>query len=110
MKDLVQDMIRQGDVLLVPTDASSRAAVVKRDGDGSVTLAHGEVTGHRHRLVDDHVALREPEARKTRHLSVVKTEARLLHEEHSPITVRPGQYDLPRQVEYTPEEIRNVAD
>ncbi len=32
------------------------------------------------------------------------------HEEHSPITLDSGTYRIGRQVEYSPEALRNVAD
>lgn len=34
----------------------------------------------------------------------------LKHEEHTAHAIPPGIYHLPRQVEYTPAELRNVAD
>ncbi|MGH9523996.1 MAG: hypothetical protein ACRD3E_15850 [Terriglobales bacterium] len=35
---------------------------------------------------------------------------RIVHEEHAPIVLPPGDYEIVRQREYSPEEIRNVAD
>ena len=32
------------------------------------------------------------------------------HEEHATLTIPPGDYEVKRQREYTPEEIRRVAD
>lgn len=109
MKDLIENMVRQGDVLVVPSKNEAGDSQ-NRDSDGSLTIARGEMTGHRHRFLDADVALLDSPTVKTRHLVVVKTAALLKHEEHIEIPIAPGKYDLPRQVEYTPEELRTVAD
>lgn len=44
-----------------------------------------------------------------RYLEVVET-VTLRHEEHTQHTLPPGIYQLPTQVEYTPAELRRVAD
>ncbi len=36
--------------------------------------------------------------------------ATFVHEEHGPVTLPPGDYEVTIQREYSPEEIRNVAD
>lgn len=67
-------MVRQGDVLLVRVDLAAAAAPLPREADGSTVLAHGEVTGHRHRFApEDEVALHDVPTRPTRHLTVVRT-------------------------------------
>ena len=101
---------RQGDILLVATADAAEGEPLPRDPVRGVVLAVGESTNHFHRFTDEHVELRDPRTRATRHLTVVKTEARLLHEEHAPITITPGHYDLPQQMEYRPTELRRVAD
>lgn len=101
--------IRQGDVLLLPVDGIPAATPAPRD-NGRLILAYGEVTGHAHRID-------APEAEATilttednrRFLRIVSAVA-LVHEEHATVTIPPGDYELPRQVEYTPAELRNVAD
>jgi len=95
-------MYRQGDVLLVP---------VKQDFTGveadKVTLALGEVTGHAHVLKAPRIV-----ADKLQLPNFVKfaVPAELLHEEHDRIEIPAGTYRIKRQREYTPQEIRNVAD
>jgi len=111
MEDLIENMSRQGDVLIVPSVKAETGHELPRDADGSLTLAHGEVTGHRHRFVESNVEFSDSPRRKTRHLAIVKTTALLKHEEHTEIPVAPGVYDLPRQVEWTDsDEPRVVAD
>lgn len=102
-------MYRQGDVLIVRVDDNTKCGEEVPRENGSVVLAHGEATGHAHAFHNAGVALY---ATKTgeRHLRVVATNALLRHEEHAPIHVPPGLYRVVRQREYSPEEIRNVAD
>lgn len=109
------ETFRQGDVLLVRIDESEAkcliadVAPVARE-NGRVVLAHGEVTGHSHALVQSAVKLYEVEKTVRMTILIVPTTARVYHEEHSAITLRPGAYEVIRQVEYTPNEIRTVAD
>ena len=104
--------VRQGDVLLV--DAAYRGgmpkAAVKIEVGGDTILAHGEATGHAHRIsaklpVDyfDHQA--------ERYLHAL-CEAPLTHEEHAsvPIYPRDGGYQQAFQVEEKREQIQRVAD
>lgn len=107
--------VRQGDVLLV--DAAYRggipAAAKKLDIGGDTVLAHGEVTGHAHRIKEGSVA--EPvsyfDHQAERYLRAV-CEAPLKHEEHGtiPILPREGGYQQAFQVEDFGEEVRRVAD
>lgn len=110
---LKQNLIyRQGDCLLqrvdsIPTDATP----CKIDGD--VILAYGEVTGHCHRLAAGTV---KPFAKggawsptAERFIQTLEG-AELTHEEHSKIALAPGYYRVIQQREYSPSEIRAVAD
>ena len=104
-------MYRQGDVLIVPVKSIPKTAeLVARDG-GRIILAHGEVTGHAHAIKDNRAALfRDPKlAAIFMHISG-DTPVALEHDEHDTIQLPPGDYQVIRQVEYTPEAIRNVAD
>ena len=109
MSKLIEGQIRQGDVMLVRTDAPVSGNAEPIASDGSVVLAHGEVTGHRHRFerASDAQALTGSRVRQL----LVNSPAALLHEEHSPPTVVPSRYDLPIQTEWTDAmEPRQVAD
>ena len=44
------------------------------------------------------------------YLRVGEEGVRIIHEEHDPIILDPGNYEIVRQREYSPEQIRNVAD
>ena len=100
---------RQGDVLLIEAEGAIDPAArkVKRE-DGRIILAHGEATGHAHAIDETDAELWEAPTGR-RHLRLVKPAA-LLHEEHAPISLPSGLYDVRRQREYSPEEIRTVAD
>lgn len=105
---------------------------------GRIILAHGEVTGHCHEVVEathnETVTTDMPAAQyfeepgTGRRILLVTRPCELRHEEHGPITFDPanpiqarqgdvllepigaGAWHVQRQREYTPEEIRQVAD
>jgi hypothetical protein len=112
-------MIRQGDVSLVPT-AMKPSKQSKRVLDaGRVILAYGEVTGHAHVMVPAVVAIdnadpvayselfEEPDGTR---LLVVKQPSALVHDEHDRIDIGVGSYRVIRQVEWSLDDVRQVAD
>jgi hypothetical protein len=106
--------------------------------DGRIILAHGEQTGHAHEVVNpiafgDDVGLDIPaadffEEPNGRRVLLINRRCVLRHEEHGLITLDPakpeqvrqgdvllqplgpGAYEVKRQREYSPSEIRTVAD
>lgn len=68
-------------------------------------LAHGEVTGHCHRVEQGELYL-GPDGLFLK----VSEPTQVVHEEHAPIPLRPGFYRVWRQREYSPQEIRVVRD
>ena len=107
------NIYRQGDVLVVPVKAVPAGAETVARERGRAVLAHGEVTGHHHSIVDGSASLvTQGEADELRMwLRVTGTSAVALeHQEHATIMVPPGVYEVVRQREYTPEEIRRVMD
>lgn len=101
-------ILRQGDVLLVKVDslpACTPAQLEKHD----IILAHGEVTGHAHRIKAPAAKAKLWSANAERFLQVMETVS-LTHEEHAAIEIQPGSYRVAIQTEYSPEELRNVAD
>jgi hypothetical protein len=97
-------MYRQGDVLLVPVETIPSDA---KRVPAPIILAHGEATGHAHEIKSRNAKLFESTGK--RFLRLTKT-AILEHQEHDPVTLPSGDYEVIRQREYHPEEIRNVAD
>lgn len=101
----MKKIYRQGDVMIVET-AEIKGEQSAETGD--IILAHGEVTGHAHRIKDiAHAKLWSAGAE--RFLQVMETVA-LTHEEHSTVTIPAGKYQVVIQSEYTPQELRNVQD
>jgi hypothetical protein len=97
--------VRQGDVLLVPTEEiPEEASVVPRDG-GRVVLAYGEATGHAHAFSTAVATqLRHGDRRYLR----LTGRATLEHEEHAPIDVAPGSYEVVIQREYVPPAVEEA--
>jgi hypothetical protein len=96
-------MFRQGDVLLVPIpDGALPEAVVPvaRDARGSLVLALGEATGHAHAVRARDADLLADAADIDRRFLRIVTDAMLAHEEHDPIPLPPGLYQVVRQREY----------
>ena len=84
----------------IPADAKRRATNV---------LVRGEITGHSHRIeVPDTAEVWECDG--VLFVKVVAGTARLIHEEHKPITLLRGLYRVWQQREYTPRMIRRVVD
>lgn len=97
---------RQGDVLI-----RCIAALPKQKGAQRKTgvLAEGEVTGHAHKVETlEHTEVLE--IGSGLYLRVGEEGVRIVHEEHAPITLPPGNYEVEIQREYSPAAIRNVAD
>ena len=96
---------RHGDLLI--QEADGLPAV--RDKLPHTILAHGEVTGHSHRIKEFHDAdlYWTPEGF---FLHVRGQAVSVVHEEHAPITLTSGYYRVWRQREYSPKEIRIVRD
>lgn len=101
-------MVRQGDVLLIPVPSIPEAAKPGKRDKGRIVLAYGEVTGHAHAITEPGVKILEHEG--TRYIRVPRKGADLRHEEHGAIALAAGDYKVVIQREYSPEEIRNVAD
>jgi hypothetical protein len=98
-------LYRHGDVLVEAADALPAV----REKLPHTILAHGEVTGHCHRIKETTDAdLYWTE--QGLFLHVRGPSATILHEEHSPITLTSGYYRVWRQREYSPREIRVVRD
>jgi hypothetical protein len=101
-------MWRQGDVFFervttIPSHVQARPLP-------HVTLVHGELTGHSHRIADPLTATLFPAGPATFFLDVHADSATVVHEEHGPITLERGLYRVWRQREYTPQAIRIVSD
>jgi hypothetical protein len=104
--------VRQGDVLLLRVASiPSGATEVPADGN-KLVLAYGEVTFHHHRFefMDTSHNVKMFHTNTGERYLDVSAPADLLHEEHSTARIPAGKWMLPQQVEYTPAELRRVAD
>ena len=94
-------LVRQGDLLLVPVAELPES--VRRVRGKRLVLAEGEATGHAHVVHDKRASLYQCSWPATRYLRVEGVEpVSLVHEEHDPLPVLPGVYEVRRQREYTP--------
>ncbi len=98
-------MWRQGDVFIAPIAAIPAEADRLKHG----ILVEGEATGHCHRVEDLATAL-VFQGRDELYLRVVSDSARIIHQEHGPITLQRGTYRVWKQREYAPGTIRWVVD
>lgn len=94
--------IRQGDVILLPVQQ------VEGQKLPHLTLAEGEVTGHKHHISEGQAELCEQN--DTLYLRVISEEALLSHEEHRAIQIPQGNWIVRIQREYEPEGWKYVID
>lgn len=111
------DLFAQGDIILERVDDATPSKSINVDPDGSVVLARGEVTGHRHRFMgevtmfrDDGLARDMPAELYLGHIKIAAPTADLVHEEHGTITLPKGTYRVRHQREHDAAGARIVAD
>ncbi len=98
--------IRQGDVLILPS--LENLNLLNSQKLPHLTLAEGEVTGHRHRITQGQAELYQKG--DTLYLKVLSESAQLTHEEHQMLTIPQGTWMIRIQREYQPEGFRYVTD
>jgi hypothetical protein len=97
------EQYRQGDVFILRIDRIPDEAQPQY----SPIIVRGETTGHAHRLVGGEIL----RVALTNLLYLACTaQAQVVHEDHATITLPPGLYEVRRQREYHPDEIRLVED
>jgi len=101
-------MYRQGDILLVRTVDNVSGDEVQRES-GKLVLAHGEATGHTHSISCRNARLYLNGSRMLLKVNG-RSPVQLTHEEHSSISIPVGSYEVVRQREYSPKEVRYVED
>jgi hypothetical protein len=102
-----QDQIQQGDVLLKRVEKPAVFKSTQRGG--KIILAHGEHTGHHHAVEDSEAEL---VADGDRILLMLEREATLTHQEHGPVTVPAGCWEVGRvqEFDYLTQMARDVRD
>lgn len=98
-------MIQQGDVLIRRADIPKKAKRKK----GRAIVAYGEATGHCHEVIGSGVEVYEENG--TLYVSA-PSGGTIKHEEHKPITLPPGDYQIGivKEYDHFAEEARNVRD
>ena len=98
---------RQGDVLFKEVRAIPQGDRKKRP---TGHILEGEATGHIHKVAELEAA-EVLEVGAGLYLNVsAEGGVSIVHEDHDTLTLPAGHYEVVRQREYSPEEIRNVAD
>lgn len=103
------NQIQQGDVLLRRIEAMPKDAKEVKRKNGAIVLAEGEATGHAHRIMDVDAMFFEKDGKfflKNEKAVTVK------HEEHKPITIEPGIWEIGqvREKDWLSGMVRAVAD
>jgi hypothetical protein len=105
---------RQGDVKIKMISSLPEGTKTDAKDKGVAVLAYGEVTGHKHQVIEGQVNFYTIEDSinmfSPKYLEVISETAIVVHEEHTQIPLVKGIYEISIQREYSPEEIRNVAD
>lgn len=99
----------QGDVIFIATDYI-KFKDIKPEKEN--ILAYGEVTGHKHQVIEGDVELFQPEGSSDKFLRVYSDYAKVAHEEHNTVTIPKGDYiiRIAREYNYEMEEQRSVVD
>lgn len=90
---------RQGDLLFVAVGSVNPKAKKQKDN----IIALGEVTGHTHSLEEGEVL----KAGSLKYLALAKA-SKVVHQEHNPIELPKGNYQVLRQREYKPAKRKAV--
>jgi len=97
---------QHGDVLIKKIDELPEGELEK---EKRIILAEGEVTGHCHTLFGDLLLLKKGDKV---YVKIDGDPAEVIHQEHAPLTIAPGIYEIDKVKEYDhfKEEARRVRD
>jgi hypothetical protein len=106
----IEGQRRQGDILFERDDLpwqkrSPEDAEIQEDG----VVARGEVTGHMHRISDAKRAVLMVSAAMV-YIKSMSDDADVIHDEHNPIILPIGNWNIVRQQQYTPKGWVRVVD
>jgi hypothetical protein len=113
-----KQQFRQGDILIELVAEIPKLAR-RQERSRQVTLAYGEMTGHRHVLETEDPAdwwRLDPRDHDKAALGAsefffsISAVGTVKHAEHAPIQLPPGHYRVTHQREYSPIAIRRVGD
>jgi hypothetical protein len=97
-------MKRQGDLVIKKVDTLPSGLLQVKSG----VILEGESTGHAHRLVGGQVF---KDSQNLMYLNILR-DAKIVHEEHKPITLSKGTYMVmrTREWDYSASKAREVMD
>ena len=101
---------QQGDVLIKAVEEIPDGAKAAKPVNGRLVLAEGEATGHAHAIeVQEGVELMTLADALFLKVGLPVT---VTHEEHKPVTIAPGTYQvgIVREYDHFAEEARDVVD
>jgi hypothetical protein len=111
MNKIAKNAAQQGDVCLKKIDALpvGKTKLIKNNKRNEIVLAEGETTGHYHGLMEPTSELLEINGIRILNL---KKKATLKHQEHKPITLDAGiwQVGIVNEYDYFSQMKRNVVD
>lgn len=107
--NIVDQIYQQGDVVFVKVESIPLKAKLEEEFDGIVQ--YGEHTGHKHKLTGKEFEMFQFFEEGRRYLSVKKITA-LKHEEHNPIELPAGNYEvrIVRELDWFSDMERKVVD
>ena len=94
--------VRQGDLLLTKIDTKKGKAVKQTVENGRLVLLRGEQTGHAHTVEADKATLKSWEDIL---MLEVKEDTELTHDEHNPIPLDPGVYEVRTQRRFNYDDL-----
>ena len=104
-------MYRKGDILLISVNRLPENVQAESSENSQAVLAYGEATGHAHMIEEGARIWVDVNDRGRRYLEVTVQDALVRHQEHGVICLKgPQVYEIIRQREYTPQEVRVVRD
>lgn len=106
----IEGQRRQGDILFERDDLPwqervSDDAEIQENG----VVARGEVTGHMHKISDGTKATLMIAAAMA-YVRSMSEDAEIIHDEHNPVVLPTGNWNIVRQQQYTPKGWVRVAD
>ena len=101
---------RQGDVTITSSQEENIPNGMNKLS--TKTLAYGEITGHHHTVTAGQVLLFGPDEMHPQYMEVQSESATLTHQEHNPITLPKGVYNITNEntFDYFTESVKRVVD
>lgn len=101
------EIYRQGDFLLERVEEIPEGAQPEKRDHGLAIIGYGEVTGHHHSFVEPSAQILTIEMLRFIDAPQGVT---VKHQEHKPITLPPGQYQITQQRQYNAGMVQRVVD